>query len=150
MVKTGINHGRNIIFTVEWEGRGSGGEFHLTSNYFSPPHSTFSPLSVGHVFHTVTATDYDSNNNGRVSYSILQVLGGRTTSAGKFNIDATTGALSVAEGLNYEECEEYVIVVKARDNGVKVVRYGKCCLVYVNIFYTFFFIRKCSIRKPGL
>lgn len=77
---------------------------------------------VGHVFHRLSATDIDYEENGSITYSITQVFG-KGKAKNKFKIDDVYGEISINEALNYEEAEKYIIIVKAQDNGSKFKRY---------------------------
>eukprot|EP00035_Acanthoeca_spectabilis_P006219 m.122020 g.122020 ORF g.122020 m.122020 type:complete len:4758 (-) comp13405_c0_seq2:212-14485(-) len=61
----------------------------------------------------VLATDSDDGINGVVRYA---VVGGDLF--GQFSMDATTGVLSVAAGLNREQIPTYTLTVTATDTGV--------------------------------
>lgn len=61
----------------------------------------------------VVARDYDSNDNGRITYSIER--GDRLR---QFNIDEDSGYISVRSQLDRESISNYVLEVQARDNGV--------------------------------
>ncbi|KAF5307382.1 hypothetical protein FQR65_LT07099 [Abscondita terminalis] len=71
---------------------------------------------VGDKILQVTATDLDSDENGRVSYSII-----RGDNHDQFNIDADTGYLSVASALDRESISSYVLEILAKDNGLPVL-----------------------------
>ncbi|XP_052778541.1 protein dachsous-like [Mya arenaria] len=68
--------------------------------------------AVGGAVTTVVATDADGGIDGDLTYTIS--LG---NSAGKFNIDPTTGAISVAGSLDFETTTQYLLTVKATDGG---------------------------------
>ncbi|KAK2725567.1 cadherin-related tumor suppressor-like [Artemia franciscana] len=88
-------------------------------NNYTP---TFSALSyqvivpenepVGSVIVTVTASDQDIGPNGMIRYSILQHEPGN-----HFAIDPTTGSISVANQLDYDTVQKYVLNVTASDLG---------------------------------
>ena len=67
-------------------------------------------ITRGQTVILLKATDLDEGNNGKISYKIVNDFGG------KFRIDSTSGRLSVASGLDYEEREKYSIEVQAFDN----------------------------------
>ncbi|XP_052778540.1 protocadherin-like wing polarity protein stan [Mya arenaria] len=68
--------------------------------------------AVGGAVITVAATDADTGADGDLTFSIS--LG---NSAGKFAIDPTTAAISVAGSLDYETTTQYLLTVKATDGG---------------------------------
>ena len=78
---------------------------------------------VGAVIFTAKATDADHGKNGKVSYSIQQIIG-RGMAREKFQINSKTGEVTVAGSLNFEEAEQYDIIIKAQDNGDKVKKYA--------------------------
>lgn len=74
---------------------------------------------LNHTFQTtlqVTATDLDSGENGRVTYSII-----KGDNDGQFTIDEDTGYLSVANKLDRESVSSYVLEVLAKDHGIPVL-----------------------------
>jgi T1SS-143 domain-containing protein len=64
------------------------------------------------VLATVTATDPDAGNQ-RLKYSIL------SDASGKFEVDQTTGAVSLKSGasLDYETAQQHVVTVRVTDGG---------------------------------
>ena len=65
---------------------------------------------------TVTATDMDSGENGRVMYNIRS--GDRNN---QFKIDSLTGMISVSSGnLDREMVSSYVLEIEAADHGIPV------------------------------
>lgn len=60
---------------------------------------------------TVTATDDDTGDNAKITYSI------DSTSTDKFTIHPSSGEISTKISLNYEDSPRYVITVTARDSG---------------------------------
>ncbi|XP_065170403.1 fat-like cadherin-related tumor suppressor homolog isoform X3 [Atheta coriaria] len=64
----------------------------------------------------VSATDLDSNDNGRVEYSIL-----KGDNHEQFVIDPESGYISVANRLDREAISIYVLEVIAKDNGIPVL-----------------------------
>lgn len=62
------------------------------------------------------ATDLDSGDNGKVSYSII-----KGDNEGQFAIDENTGYLSVADKLDRETVSNYVLEILAKDHGVPVL-----------------------------
>lgn len=62
------------------------------------------------------ATDLDSDQNGKVTYSII-----KGDNLEQFEIDPDTGYISVANELDRESISNYVLEVLAKDNGVPVL-----------------------------
>uniref|UniRef100_G3Q1B4 Cadherin domain-containing protein n=1 Tax=Gasterosteus aculeatus aculeatus TaxID=481459 RepID=G3Q1B4_GASAC len=63
---------------------------------------------------TVNATDADSGSNGIITYSLSKTKG----NAGKgFNIDESTGTVSVSGEIDYEKDRKYEVRVEAKDQG---------------------------------
>ena len=60
----------------------------------------------------VTATDLDSGENGRITYSISA-----STAPGLFAIDTVNGDVTLQGPLDYESQSSYTLTVKAKDNG---------------------------------
>ncbi|XP_031337329.1 fat-like cadherin-related tumor suppressor homolog isoform X2 [Photinus pyralis] len=71
---------------------------------------------IGDKILQVVATDLDSDNNGRITYSIL-----RGDNHEQFTIDQDTGYISVAAPLDRESISSYVLEVLAKDNGLPVL-----------------------------
>ncbi|KAL3853664.1 hypothetical protein ACJMK2_017188 [Sinanodonta woodiana] len=61
---------------------------------------------------TITVTDIDAGENSMLSYSITA---GNDNS---FQIDATSGVISVQKSLDYETTDKYLLTVTVLDNGV--------------------------------
>ncbi|XP_055371961.1 fat-like cadherin-related tumor suppressor homolog [Condylostylus longicornis] len=72
----------------------------------------------------VRAIDADSDNNGRISYFIE-----RGDRFNQFQIDESTGYISVAGSLDRESISSYVLEIRASDNGVPALSN----FVHVNI-----------------
>ncbi|XP_062381362.1 protocadherin alpha-4-like [Sardina pilchardus] len=70
---------------------------------------------VGAVMSTVSASDADTNENGLVTYSVLD--GGAPIST-LVNINSMTGDLSSLQSFNYEEMKTFQFRVQATDSGV--------------------------------
>ena len=68
--------------------------------------------ALGTLVQTITATDTDSSDTGHgvISYSFS---GGPYP---KFAIDATSGAVTVAGPLDYEQASSYTVTVRASDS----------------------------------
>ena len=67
---------------------------------------------IGEHVASVTANDEDSEENGRVSYSILS--GDRHK---QFSVDGNTGLITVASALDREMVSSYVLEIEASDHG---------------------------------
>ncbi|WAR26920.1 FAT4-like protein [Mya arenaria] len=85
---------------------------------------------VGGAVTTVAATDADAGNDGDLTYSII--LG---NSAGKFDIDPTTGAIRVTGSLDYETTTQYLLTVQATDGG-SPAQTGSATVTYVSLACT--------------
>lgn len=71
-------------------------------------------LAVGQPVLTVTATDVDAGDNGRITYTLDDSSDG---SGGFFQIASTTGAVTLARRLNFENATSHTFTVTASDNG---------------------------------
>ena len=69
-------------------------------------------VTSGQTVVLVNATDPDEGKNGEVTYKIVNDYGG------KFRIDSTSGRISVASVLDYEDSTKYIIEVQAFDNAL--------------------------------
>jgi len=69
---------------------------------------------VGKTIFRVSATDRDSGENGRISYSIDRHQGSQSLD---FDVDSTTGEISVRNSLNFTARQSYALVVVAEDHG---------------------------------
>jgi hypothetical protein len=76
---------------------------------------TLEDTAVGTEVKAMTATDADSGESGRVTYSLVSA----TDNA--FAIDTTTGAITTTKELNRETFLKYVLEVQASDHGAAVV-----------------------------
>ncbi|XP_050394746.1 cadherin EGF LAG seven-pass G-type receptor 1 [Patella vulgata] len=61
---------------------------------------------------TITATDKDEGENGRITYSL------RGTDLEVFNLNSATGEIRLRQTLDYETQTEYPVILVARDNGL--------------------------------
>lgn len=66
---------------------------------------------VGSSIYNFTAKDIDSGSNGDLRYSLVKQF----PSSSVFSVDALTGTLVLTSTLDYEQLQEYTIVVKAND-----------------------------------
>ncbi|XP_011502737.1 PREDICTED: protein dachsous [Ceratosolen solmsi marchali] len=73
---------------------------------------------VGSIVYNFIATDFDDGINGDLRYS----LAAEYPQTGSFAIDSLTGALTIIQPLDYEECSEYILVFKAEDQALIMER----------------------------
>uniref|UniRef100_A0A3B4GRJ9 Protocadherin gamma-C5-like n=1 Tax=Pundamilia nyererei TaxID=303518 RepID=A0A3B4GRJ9_9CICH len=69
---------------------------------------------IGTYITTVNASDADSGSNGLVSYTFSNVKG---KSAEKFEIDSSSGKITVVDNIDFEKDKKYEIRVIAKDQG---------------------------------
>ena len=69
---------------------------------------------VGNTILRVFASDRDSGENGRISYSLDERQGSQSSD---FEVDSTTGEISVRNPLNFTARQSYVLVIVAQDHG---------------------------------
>ncbi|KAM8798899.1 uncharacterized protein ACNFOS_007609 [Eudromia elegans] len=68
----------------------------------------------------VRARDADAGANGRVSYWLVGVSAGSASSAAaapSVSVEARSGALYAQRSLDYEQCREFAVQVRAQDGG---------------------------------
>lgn len=82
-------------------------------------------LSVGTVVTTVTAKDIDAGNNGKVRYTIDQGNAGAV-----FQINETSGVISLHKQLDFERKSKYQLRVVARDQGQNI----QSSFLYVTVY----------------
>jgi len=70
--------------------------------------------AVGKSVFQVVATDQDSGENGRITYSLDPHQGSQSL---EFEVDSNTGVISVRSALNITVRQSYVLVVVAQDHG---------------------------------
>ncbi|XP_078371306.1 protein dachsous-like [Oculina patagonica] len=80
---------------------------------------------VGSVVTTVTAKDIDAGNNGRVRYTIDQGNGGKV-----FEINATSGVITLRKPLDFERRSKYQLRIVARDQGQN----SQSSFLYVTVY----------------
>ena len=68
--------------------------------------------TVDNVIITIKATDQDQGVNGEIEYEII-----KGDPNAMFKIDKSTGSISVAKQLDYEQIPVYNIVIQAQDRG---------------------------------
>ncbi|XP_014867687.1 PREDICTED: protocadherin alpha-8-like, partial [Poecilia mexicana] len=73
---------------------------------------------VGTVIKSVSAIDADIDNNGKVSYSLLQTSTDRLSSSKLVNINSETGDIISLQSFNFEELKTFQFKVRATDSGV--------------------------------
>ncbi|KAM3612468.1 uncharacterized protein V6R79_008582 [Siganus canaliculatus] len=98
----------------------------FTKDVYSVEISENSP--VGTVVIRVNATDMDDGVNGEVNYSFGHVSG-RVQEL--FDIDQSSGEITVKGNLDYEVDESYEIDIQASDNGVSPLRTDKSVTVKI-------------------
>ena len=81
--------------------------------------------AVGSVVTTVTAKDIDAGNNGRVRYTIDQGNGGKV-----FEINATSGVITLRKALDFERRSKYQLRIEARDQGQN----SQSSFLYVTVY----------------
>ena len=82
-------------------------------------------LPVGTVVTSVTAKDIDAGNNGEVRYTIDQGNSGSV-----FQINATSGVITLQKQLDFEQKNKYLLRVVARDQG----QYSRSSFLYVTVY----------------
>ncbi|XP_049442714.1 protocadherin alpha-6-like [Epinephelus fuscoguttatus] len=73
---------------------------------------------VGAVLKTVSAIDADIDQNGQVSYSVLQSNSNSLPLSTMVNINSETGDIVSLQSFNYEELKTFQFKVQATDSGV--------------------------------
>ncbi|XP_043925801.1 uncharacterized protein LOC122800419 [Protopterus annectens] len=73
-------------------------------------------VPVGTIVIQLKATDPDEGVNGEIEYSFRRSHYSKSQEV--FSIDAHTGEIKTSDLLDFEECKEYTIEVKARDRGL--------------------------------
>ena len=68
--------------------------------------------TVDNIIITIKATDQDEGVNGEIEYNII-----KGDPNAMFKIDKSTGSISVAKQLDYEQIPVYNIVIQAQDHG---------------------------------
>ena len=125
-VKTGLDREsitNHSLFIVAYDGIHTAvTELLLVVTDVNDNHPTFADsgfvIKISEATHTPTvvlkviATDPDLGNNSTLTYTIL--LGNEE---GKFNLDASTGNLSLVQPLNYENTTLYVLTITVEDQG---------------------------------
>ena len=81
--------------------------------------------AVGTVVTTVTAKDIDAGNNGKVRYTIDQGNGGKV-----FEINATSGVITLRKKLDFERRSKYQLRIVARDQGQN----SQSSFLYVTVY----------------
>ncbi|XP_030595518.1 protocadherin alpha-8-like [Archocentrus centrarchus] len=73
--------------------------------------------NVGTVLKTVTAIDADKDENGKVSYCILESSNDSAPPSTVLNINSETGDIVSLQSFNYEEFKKFQFKVQATDSG---------------------------------
>lgn len=72
---------------------------------------------IGVTLYNFTATDLDLGPNGNIQYELVQQMPWNRKT---FNVDPLTGTLTQLLPIDYEDLNEYLLVVKATDQSVKL------------------------------
>ncbi|XP_029816071.1 protocadherin gamma-B5-like [Manacus vitellinus] len=72
---------------------------------------------VGALVLRVVARDLDSGANGRVSYWLSGGSAGALGAAPPVSVEARSGAVYAQRSLDYEQCREFTVAVRAQDGG---------------------------------
>ncbi|XP_061090078.1 protocadherin alpha-8-like [Conger conger] len=86
--------------------------------------------AVGSVIHTVSAVDVDSNQNAKISYSLLGTSGKGARLSSAVNVNSVSGEIYSLQSFNFEEEKTLHFQVQATDSGVPPLSSN----VTVNIF----------------
>ena len=71
-------------------------------------------IAIGTVLHTITATDCDIGHNQIIHYTIESTQG-----LGLFTIDETTGVLTIADTIDYEQTDSSIVLeVRQASNSI--------------------------------
>ena len=96
--------------------------------------SFFNPLpfaAINSDLRLLTATDSDDGENGEVKYSILQTVLDKSKNV--FEVDSSSGMVTLEKPLDRETVAEHVLYIKAQDNGNPLWRLSgkahQCCSV---------------------
>ncbi|NXF99816.1 PCDGH protein, partial [Sakesphorus luctuosus] len=73
--------------------------------------------AVGALVLRVSARDLDAGANGRVSYWLAGGSAGAAGAAPLVSVEARSGAVYAQRSLDYEQCREFSVVVRAQDGG---------------------------------
>ncbi|XP_028314653.1 protocadherin alpha-3-like [Gouania willdenowi] len=85
---------------------------------------------VGEIIKTVTAVDIDVDNNGHVSYSLLDISSKSVPLPTMININSESGDIISLQSFNFEELKTFQFKVQATDSGVPPLSRN----VTVNVF----------------
>ncbi|XP_061090080.1 protocadherin alpha-4-like [Conger conger] len=86
--------------------------------------------AVGSVIHTVSAVDVDSNQNAKISYSLLGTSGKGARLSSAVNVNSVSGEIYSLQSFNFEEEKTLHFQVQATDSGVPPLSSN----VTVNVF----------------
>ncbi|XP_039247034.1 protocadherin gamma-B5-like [Pipra filicauda] len=73
--------------------------------------------AVGALVLRVVARDLDAGANGRVSYWLSGGSAGAAGAAPLVSVEARSGAVYAQRSLDYEQCREFLVAVRAQDGG---------------------------------
>ncbi|XP_057706851.1 protocadherin alpha-3-like isoform X46 [Corythoichthys intestinalis] len=77
----------------------------------------------------VNATDLDDGLNGEVIYSFGNDVDSSTRA--RFNLNHVTGVITVAGGIDFEECNRYEIDIQASDKAVATLSTDKSVIIHI-------------------
>ncbi|XP_056455863.1 protocadherin gamma-A2-like isoform X9 [Gadus chalcogrammus] len=81
---------------------------------------------LGTIVTTVTATDADDGDNGKITYSVSSKLG---NTLGMFKVNEENGAVTLTGNIDYEKAQTFEINIRATDEGGLV----DSCTLIVNV-----------------
>ncbi|XP_029918438.1 protocadherin beta-15-like [Myripristis murdjan] len=84
---------------------------------------------IGTVVVQVNATDLDEGSNGEVVYSLSNDIDANVRA--RFNLNAVTGELTVAEIIDFEESSRYEIDIQASDKGAAALTTDKSVIINI-------------------
>lgn len=88
-----------------------------------------SPIAM--ILYNFTATDADSGANGNIQYELVQQM---PWTRKTFSIDTLTGTLTQLLPIDYEDVNEYMLIVKATDQAVNASeRLSSSVTVYISV-----------------
>ncbi|XP_061175504.1 cadherin-23-like isoform X2 [Saccostrea echinata] len=107
-VNNPINHSSTTTVIINLEDSNDNTPVFQASEYSA---SVREDRAVGSSIITITGSDRDSGENGRLEYSL------RGTGLEKFNVNPSTGLVTLAQALDYEDTTSYQLLFRAQDKG---------------------------------